>query len=849
MTTTNPYPHADDLANNHLVFLSCWCLVRLKSLANILLTIVLFNETASVAQSREIGTAQFDIETLKQRGIDPKLAEYFKEAPRFREGTQLVALMVNGTKKGKIDAHFNSDGNLCFNEILLEKAGLNRPNSKYTFPQQGDKKADLCYDYNAAYPQTSLILKPSLGEIALVVSQDALRGKIINGAEYSSGGTAAIFNYNVLGIRSKFRQDSHDYLSASTQLGFNMGDWIVRSHQMYTRNKNQTRFEHLYAFAQRTFPKHKTILQAGQLNITSPIFGSAPIAGMQLLPESALLSNTSSGAVVQGIAYSRATVEVRQLGSLIYSTMVPEGPFALRDIPILNTNTDLDVTVREVDGAERHFTVPAASFRTAILAKAGYSFAFGKVRSLGVAGAIEPWVATGAGSWNVTDYAVATAGLMAASYYHALGVGVDTKINPSISLSVRNLYSSAKIRSSNQFSPAYNFEKKKGMQGSISISARLTDNLSTSVSATQQSSGYRDLADITVVNERNAFITRSKSQYTTSINWNNSKFGFFNFSYTSNKSFDGYSANRFVASWGKTFNDISVNASIEKAIGRENTRFMQENAFYITTSIPLGSRNIRAYTSNRGDTTRTGATYSERVNEYVNYQVSAERSTRMSDPMISGNVSVLPRYAQMDFAVSRNGPSSSYSAQISGGAVAHKNGITLSPYPIQNTFGIVEIGDISGVKVSTPNGPVWTDYFGQAIIPNLSAFSKNSVQIVTKTLPRQVDLRNGFHSVEAGAGSVNYVDFEIIKAQRLLINTTDEYGLPLPKGSVVVDNNSQFITTVLDDGVIFISDIQPGQELRVALPDSQFCIMKMAPPKETNDNTFFDFTTATCSAP
>lgn len=44
--------------------------------------------------------ASFDMDTLKARGIDPKLAEYFREASKFTEGRRVVSLVVNGIKFG-----------------------------------------------------------------------------------------------------------------------------------------------------------------------------------------------------------------------------------------------------------------------------------------------------------------------------------------------------------------------------------------------------------------------------------------------------------------------------------------------------------------------------------------------------------------------------------------------------------------------------------------------------------------------------------------------------------------------------------------------------------------------------
>src|SRR5260363_177649 len=57
--------------------------------------------------------------------------------------------------------------------------------------------------------------------------------------------------------------------------------------------------------------------------------------GHAIVPEYALDAQ-NTGAVVEGVASSPARVEVRQSGALIYSTLVPAGPFSLSALPLMN---------------------------------------------------------------------------------------------------------------------------------------------------------------------------------------------------------------------------------------------------------------------------------------------------------------------------------------------------------------------------------------------------------------------------------------------------------------------------------------------------------------------------------
>ncbi|PMY65226.1 MULTISPECIES: fimbrial biogenesis usher protein [Pseudomonas] len=781
--------------------------------------------------------ARFDMQTLKARGIDPKLADYFREPARFTEGAHVVSLVVNGVKLGRVEARFDNHGELYFDEALLTKARLKVPGSQYVLSSKD--ATEKRYDFVAAYPQTEVSLHPNKDEIFLVVPQHALQSDAPQTTNFSRGGTAALFNYDVMAMRSEFGSQSSDYLSGSTDLGFNMGDWIVRSHQLYSKSDDKESFEHLYAYAQRTFTEQKALLQAGQININNPLFSGGAITGVQILPETALMGSARSGARVEGIANAQSTIEVRQVGALIYTTIVPEGPFSLSDIPLLNSNSDLDVKVRDITGAERNFVVSAASFRNAVTVRPGYTFSAGKIRNQGANDEDQPWVITGTGTWSLSESLTATTGLMAATDYQSTGWGVDTNLAKDTSLSVRNLYShTAK-------------EDVKGTQASVTLSTRFTETVSGSVSATQQTTGYRELSDTTLHADDDWYNRRYKSQYSASLGWSNSTLGSFNVSISPSRTFNGDSTNRLVGSWGKTFKHATVSATVETALsGSSNSPGDSDDAIYFSVSVPLGqSRSVRTYASRRGDNQRFGATYSETINDQFNYRLSTESTGDRGDNYSTANLSAIPRFTSVDLGYAQGPDSKNYNARVSGGAVAHQDGVTFSPYPVQDTFGIVDVGDLSGVKVSTPYGPVWTDYKGKAVVPQLSAYRDSRVEVQTKSLPKRIDLQNGFQRIGAGRGSVSHLDFKVIKVQRILINASDTAGQPLPKGSSVLDDKNHFLTTVLDKGVIFLSDLAPTEVLRVSLTDEKSCLLKIDFPKETDYDAFYDVAPAVCHAP
>lgn len=801
----------------------------------------------------------FDMDMLKERGIDPQLADYFREATRFRPGTQVVTLFVNGTKRGRVNARFNARGELCFDKELLDKGGLVEPDHPdKPKPVAGDSadaqvqnSASVCYDYKDAFPQTQVELRPGKEEVALVVPTDALRPPDDDFTGYSSGGSAALLNYELLGVSNRYATGGSHFLSANGELGFNFRDWIVRSREVYTSQDNHSQRQHIYAYAQRTLLDYKSVFQAGQINIASSALSGGSITGAQIFPETALLRLERNNVMVEGIVQSQARVEVRQAGALIYTTIVPTGPFALADLPLLNSASDLEVTITETNGVQRRFNVPAASLHSGALgSQRGYSLAVGRQRSLGSSDQREPWIITGSGGWRVGRESNANAGLMAATSYQAAAWGVDTRLLSNTSVSLQQRLSRASE------------EGVRGTQVTLSGNSLLIPTIGVSFSVTQQTLGYRDLSDLsieTTANSRDLEQNRYRTQYTGSLNWTTIDWGSFNLAYSRSSLFSGATTQRITSAWGKTFPFGTVSLNIEHNLsnGSDNNNVGESfssrynstptNAFYLTLSIPLGSRSVRTYVNNSSGYNRLGASYSETVNDYANYTVSAERNTQSQETDLSAQAALLPRYTQVNLGYSRSGSGrAAYNGSLRGGVVLHQDGVTFSPYPVQDTFGILSVGEESGIRVSTPYGPVWTDPWGQAVISQMTPYSSSRLEIATKSLPRNVDIKNGYKIIDPGRGSVNFIGFETLKVRRILLNARNTLGEPLPKGALVLDQENQFVTTVVDDGQIFLINGVPSSQLRVSLPDGNQCILQFDVPDKADPDKFFETAEARC---
>lgn len=762
---------------------------------------------------------------LLQRGIDPRLAEYFSKAPRFAPGAQVVALSVNGMRRGKVTVQIDENGQLCFEPGLFEGAGL-LPPLDANVP---------CQNFVASFPETRVELHPERAEIVLLVPEEALKPIVnVDTREYSRGGYGGLFNYNFLGFENQFDQGSQRSLSGNTELGINAGDWIVRSRQSYSQQKGQSSLEHLYTYAQTNLVDQRSVLQLGQINLNSPVLAGAPITGVQILPEVALTPSGGGGGSVEGIAQTQARVDVHQAGALIYSTVVPPGPFSLSSIPLLNAHTDLSVTVTETDGSERTFSVPAVLVAgSPVQQGAGYTLAAGQVRRFDGGPEATPAVISGSRNWQVSRSTSVAGGAMFAEGYKALGAGMNSQPLPSLNVGVQTAVSQMD-------------RDGQGARLSVSLQQRLNDSFSATASVSRNTRDYRDLLDLQLLDPETATNGRERDQYTLGLSWVDPLFGGFGASYSRSNAFNGTRSGHASLSWGRSFRKVSISATAEFNLEGDATSG-SDNAFYVSVSVPFGSARVRSSVNHRNEATRYSTAISDRINDYASYSAGIERESETSGTDYNGTLSLLPRYTQVNLGFSESGASSSKSVAVSGGIAFHEGGGTFSPYAIQDTFGLASVGDVGGVKLTTPSGPVWTDWSGRAVVSSIAPYSMSQVEVVTKTLPRNVDIENARLDVLAGRGTVERLNFNLHQTRRVLLQTTMTSGEPLPQGAFVMDDKGELLATVNEKSEIFLSQIPEQTRLLVHLPSERSCELRFSLAQEPDLENYYETLPATCA--
>ncbi len=809
----------------------CWLLIWLPvSLA--------VSGMAWSAQPANDTADQFDTSILKSRGIPADVVNYFSQAPRFMPGVKPVRLSVNGDARGTVSARFGSEGQLCPDAALLRQAGLK-------VPKETQADANGCYDYALDFPGTSVTLSPGENRVSLVVPPEALERQSSIPGGYLEGGTAGLLNYNAFATRSRTGGRSTDYTQGTFISGLNMGDWLIRSSQLLSNNNGSMALDTQYTYAQHTFADTGMMLQTGQINLANTLFASAPVLGAQWIPDSALSTqsgNNDDGITVSGIARTaQARVEIRQAGALIYSTLVPAGPFTLTKIPVLNVRTDLDVTVVETDGSRNQFTVSSGTFAGSGLGSPlGFALAAGQVRDTDSRYG-DPWLLTATDGWKVKSYLNTRAGGMMVQNYGSVAGGLDIVPWPALTLSADTL------------SAADRNHHVQGNQFTLSANYRAPHNLSFSFSGTQNTPGFRDLNDALQDDGHTGY---DKNSWNMTMGWSQDFLGAFSLGYARTQGFDtANDTRRLITSWRRNFGGASVSVNWQGQVGGngggDGTTVRNDNdIFYASVSIPWGEQSVNTYVRNDGTGSSTGVQTSGRLTPTLDYSVSADRDIDHHASSINGSLNSNLHYTRLGLNAGSHGYSQqNYGASLSGGIVAHQHGVTFSPSPVQETFGVIDLGrNVSGVAVSTPQGTVWTDAWGQAVVPSLPAYRTGRVELDAATLPKNADVDNGTRMVTAGHGAVPTLNFALSSVRRGMLHVSlPDNGL-LPRGAVIVDAQGKYVTQAVAEGVVFLADLSQTGVLYAELPDSRRCRLIFQAGPEENLTDYYETLTAECQS-
>ncbi|CCJ88050.1 fimbria/pilus outer membrane usher protein [Cronobacter dublinensis] len=816
------------------------------------------------------GDDYFNPALLDEGGNQQEKADLslYEKGPGLAPGKYRVDIFVNNQKTDTREVNFVLDkdnrGNAilspCLSIATLKEFGV--ATEKFSDLAEQNGCANL-----SAIPAASAQFLINQQRLLLSIPQTAInqmpRGAIAQ-EELDEGITVLLLNYSYSSNMTASREPGHadsqsDYLNLRP--GFNIGPWRLRNYSTWSRSNSDEGstedFSSVYTYLQRDFTALNGEFVVGQSSSPADVFDSVPFTGAQLASDDDMLPDSQRGyaPVVHGIANSNAQVTIRQNGYVIYQNNVAAGAFEITDLYSTGSSGDLNVTVKETDGSEQHFIVPYAS--VPVLQREGhlkYSLTGGKYRSYDDHIIETPFV-QGSLIYGLPAGFTAYGGIQYSAGYEALALGIGKNLGDWGAFSVDV--------TSAQSQPFEN-DTQKGRSWRVRYSK---DILSTGTTLTV--AGYRyNTADFYTLQEiLDSYRTdnqwsipdrrRSREEMTInqslgdtlgSLNLNLVKEQYWNEAQNRVSVGAGYNNSWHGISFGLNY---SLNQNTQALYDGSATK-SREQVFSLNVSLPLDqwlSNTWASYSMNNsqeGNAQTVSLNGSALAGNNLNWGLQWSPDSSNNAHATSLNADYRGTYGELSTGYSQDKYQRQLNYSVSGGVVAHRNGITLGQ-PLGETIALVKAPGSSGTAIANQNG-INTDFRGYALVPYVSPWRRNTVALNTATLPDGTDVTHAAQTVTPTRGAVVRANFDTRTGSRALITLLRAGGQPVPFGASVTDRDQDGEFIVGDGGQVFVTGLTTTGTLTVSWGNnaSKHCHARYHVPENTQASPVISFT-AQCS--
>jgi outer membrane usher protein len=794
------------------------------------------------------------------------------EAP---PGIYRVDIYMNDGFMSTRDVSFRADTDRqtlvpCLTRSQLAAMGVNTR----SIPGMAVLAAEACVPLTSMIKEASTDFDVGRQRLSISIPQ-AFMGNLARGYippdQWQNGITAGLLNYSFTGSNVRSSQSStSNYAFLNLQSGVNLGAWRLRDNTTWNYSSggsgaaSQNRWQHVNTYLQRDIASLQSRLTLGDGYTSGDVFDGVNFRGVQVATDDNMLPESQRGfaPVIHGIARGTARVTVRQNGFEVYQATVPPGPFTIDDLSGAGNGGDLQVSIQEADGTAQVFTVPYASVPGLLRqGQVRYSLMVGQYRS-GNDRQEKPTFGQGTLMWGLADGWTLSGGSQLADRYQAfnLGVSKDLGILGAVSLDITQARATLPDDSTHQ-GQSLRFLYNKALNG-------WGTNLQL-VGYRYSTSGYYSLADTTwgqmsgystATDEGIVQITPKLTDY---FNLAYNKRGRLQVTVTQQVADNatlyltgshqtywgiGKADEQLQAGYSGTLEDITYTLSY--SLTKNAWQDGRDNMLAFNISIPF-SHWLRSDSQSAFRRSSVSYSMSDDLNGRMTNQAGVY-GTLLDDNNLSynvqagytgggegtsggtGNAALTYRGASGNANVgySRSSGYNQLYYGLSGGVLAHENGITLSQ-PLNDTLILVKAPGAGNVSVENQSG-IRTDRRGYAVLPFAMDYRENRVALNPNTLANNVELDEAVVSVVPNHGAVVLADFKTHVGLKVLMTLTYN-GQPLPFGSVVSFDNGRSGSIVADGGQVYLTGLPPSGEVKAKWGEgaNEQCVASYQLPPES----------------
>jgi outer membrane usher protein len=737
----------------------------------------------------------------------------------------------------------------CLTPEFLSVMGVNLQ----AIPALQKVAPDSCVDVAASIPAASSTFDFEKQRLDISVPQIA----IMNGARgyippehWDEGINALMLSYNFSGSNSSDHGEGGSATNSyflGLHSGVNLGPWRLRDNSTFSYNSsdegNKSQWQHSSTYVERAIIPLKGELTVGESYTPSEIFESLGFRGVQITSDDNMLPDSEKGfaPTIRGIAKSNAQLTIKQNGYVIYQTYVPPGAFEIKDLYPTSSSGDLVAELKESDGSTTNFSVPYSA--VPLLQREGrmkYALTIAKYRS-GSDDQKDIGFGQGTIIWGLPYGFTVFGGTQLSNNYQsaALGGGVNLGTFGAFSIDVTQADSTLADDSSYS-GQSVRFLYSKSLNNFGTDFQLLGYRYSTSGFYTLDETAYKYMNGFDSQNESdddepdwssyyNLYYTKrgkvqvNVSQQVTddgSIFITGSEQSYWHTDETDSLLQLGYSGSVSTINFGLSYN-------YNKYAGADEADHM----FAVNISLPLGqwmhpggditqhAHNVYATynvnTDKHGNTTHNAGLNGTLLDDN-NLSYSVQQGYGNHDVGTNGNANAqyTGEYgnSSIGYNYNDNGDYQQFNYGMSGGIVAHRNGITLSQ-PLSDTNVLVSVPGADGVKVENNTG-VRTDWRGYTVVPYASSYRLNRIALDTNSMGDDVDIDEAVVNVVPTQGALVRANFKAHVGERALASLTFN-NKPVPFGALVTRSDQAGESIVGDDGQVYLSGLTPKGQLSV----------------------------------
>jgi len=603
------------------------------------------------------------------------------------------------------------------------------------------------------------------------------------------GDNAAFVNYNF----NNFRSDTLNANFLALNSGVNVGGWQFRQNSNLSQNESgQKQYRVGETVLKRPLIDQKANLVIGDTSTDSPVVGGVPVRGVRVSSEEALYpeSERDYRPVVRGVARTNARVRVLQNNAVILEQNVPPGPFELADLTPISSVGNFQVVVSEADGSEQRFVVPfSISIGKLNPGSYRYSVAAGMYRNFN--GTQNTQVVQAYVRYGLNSLITPTLDFLAGPNYRNLGL--QTSFSGAL----------GGVNFNTLFSHLFNNDStKKGRAYGVNYVAPTWRNLSFFAGSNYQSEFYTTpTAGLGNTNTSSLLIfdTFKRSNFV-SLGLGLDRYGSLSLGLVDQTSWgDAVSTKQYQLGYGVNLNRVSLYAAVGRTFYSDERPHLDSVNLSATVPLNLGSWNgsLRA---GADQTTGSPVTRSLSFNSGASGELFDKFNYGLTTASTNGENSA-GAYASYQYPYGTVG--ASYSAgsngsqqtglSLSGGLVGHSGGLTLAP-SLGDTFGIVEVPNGQGAGVLGSTAQV--NGFGYGVVPYLSPYYLNDVQISLETAPMGLEIDNATQKVAPVDGSIVKLKYKSTAGRPVAFTFTLPDGERIPIGASVMDKDGNELATL-----------------------------------------------------